>query len=48
MDQMVLETQRWLNNTYSNNPNYTAIAEDGHTGQNTFKSLIRALQIELG
>ncbi len=48
MDQMVLETQRWLNNTYSNNPNYTAIAEDGQTGQNTFKALIRALQIELG
>lgn len=50
MDQMVLKTQKWLNNTYSGIKGYVAFSEnelDGITGANTFKRLIQALQIEL-
>lgn len=47
-DEMVLKTQRYLNSTYSNNPNWVTLDEDGFTGWNTIKGLIRALQIETG
>ena len=32
MDQRVLQTQQWLNQTYGNNPNFVAVSEDGVTG----------------
>lgn len=50
MDQMVLQTQKWLNSTYSGIKGFTAFSEnelDGITGANTFKRLIQGLQIEL-
>lgn len=48
MDQMVLETQKWLNGTYGKDPRYDKVEESGHTGWNTINGLIVALQIELG
>lgn len=48
MDQRVLETQKWLNETYGSNPNFVKVDEDGVTGRGTVKGLIRGLQIELG
>lgn len=48
MDQMVLETQKWLNATYKNNTGYNIVVEDGITGWSTMYALTRALQIELG
>lgn len=48
MDERVLQTQQWLNATYSGRTGYINITEDGQTGQGTFLALIRALQIELG
>ncbi|MEI3598132.1 DUF1906 domain-containing protein [Oceanobacillus sp. SE10311] len=47
MDEMVLQTQKWLNHNYSGVPGYNDITEDGYTGQQTVRALIRALQIEL-
>ncbi|WP_164880412.1 DUF4474 domain-containing protein [Clostridium manihotivorum] len=47
MDQMVLTTQMWLNNTYSENPAYQPVKTDGITGWPTINALITALQIEL-
>ena len=41
-DQKVLETQKWLNATYE-----LGLTEDGITGNNTVKGLIKALQKEL-
>lgn len=49
MDQMVLETQKWLNSTYSGIEGFepfTGNELDGVTGRGTFKRLIEALQIE--
>lgn len=48
MDQMVLKTQQWMNETYGNDSRYTRVAEDGYTGWGTINGLIIALQIELG
>jgi len=48
MDQRVLQTQEWLNDTYTGVSGYTPITEDGATGFVTFNALIKALQIELG
>ena len=48
MDQMVLATQQWLNNTYGNDSRYNRVTEDGITGWNTIYGLRRALQIEEG
>lgn len=48
MDQMVLKTQQWLNNTYTGRTGYRPIVEDGITGWGTIYALLRALQIELG
>lgn len=48
MDQMVLKTQQWLNNTYRDRAGFGSVTEDGATGWNTIYGLIRALQIELG
>lgn len=41
-DQKVLETQQWLNETYT-----LGLTEDGQTGYNTVRGLIKALQAEL-
>lgn len=48
MDQMVLETQKWLNKNYAGKNGYKTIAEDGVTGWGTMKALVTALQIEIG
>lgn len=48
MDQKVLMTQVWLNNTYSGKTGYIHCDEDGATGNGTIASLISALQIEIG
>lgn len=48
MDEMVKKTQEYLNQTYSGNSNWVAIKEDGLTGWETIRGLIRALQIEIG
>lgn len=48
MDERVLETQVWLNNTYGDHSGYETIVEDGITGWSTMYALTRALQIELG
>lgn len=47
MDQKVLMTQKWLNNTYRDKAGYISCVEDGATGNGTVTSLIAALQIEL-
>ena len=47
-DQMVWETQQYLNATYGNNPHWEMIEENGKTGWPTIRGLIRALQIETG
>lgn len=48
-DQMVLLTQKWLNETYGGKTGYgNNISEDGITGQGTVNALLRAFQIELG
>lgn len=47
-DEMVLETQQWLNATYGSDSRFNRVAEDGLTGWGTINGLIRALQIELG
>lgn len=48
MDVMVLETQKWLNNTYGKDNRFNTVTEDGITGWETIHGLTRALQIELG
>lgn len=50
MDVMVLETQIWLNDTYTGRNGFDPFTEhelDGVTGTGTFRRLIQALQIEL-
>ena len=47
-DEMVRRVQQWLNETFSNNPDYDVIPENGNTGWTTVFALTRALQIELG
>ncbi|MBD1221518.1 DUF1906 domain-containing protein [Virgibacillus halodenitrificans] len=48
MDKMVLEVQKWLNETYAGKIGYTTIPEDGKTGNTTVNALIIGLQIEIG
>ena len=48
MDKMVLETQKWLNETYGRDSRFKKVDENGKTGWPTIYALIRALQIELG
>ena len=48
MDERVLQTQKWLNETYGNVSAFPSVDEDGITGRSTFKALIYALQIEIG
>lgn len=46
-DEMVLETQQWLNINYGSVSGYEKVKEDGQTGWPTIYALIRALQHEL-
>ncbi|MCM3352813.1 MULTISPECIES: glycoside hydrolase domain-containing protein [Bacillus] len=48
MDEMVLLTQEWLNETYKGKSGYNPIEENGKTGWETMYALTRALQLELG
>lgn len=48
LDAMVLITQEYLNNTYTGNPHWIRLDENGKTGWPTIRGLIRALQIEVG
>lgn len=48
MDQMVLITQQWLNETYGDIAGFDNPPEDGRTGWSTVTPLVEALQIELG
>ena len=47
MDSRVLQTQKWLNDTYGNVANFSKVDEDGIMGNSTFHALIYALQIEI-
>lgn len=47
-DEMVLETQQWLNKAYGNVSGFKKVTEDGKTGWTTIYALIRGLQHELG
>lgn len=52
-DQMVLQVQHWLNQTYGSNQKFknifpSGVTENGETGIEVEKALITALQIELG
>lgn len=44
-DFWVQHTQMWLNNTFGNEKNWVRLEENGLTGTNTMKGLIRAFQI---
>lgn len=48
MDQMVLKTQQWLDNTYRGRTGYVEVNETGNTGWATISALMRAMQIEFG
>lgn len=48
VDEMVLETQKWLNTTYGDVAGFGNVPESGHTGWPTVYGLIRGLQHELG
>lgn len=47
-DPPVYYAQVWLNDTYGNVPGWVTLTEDGITGQNTMKGLVRALQSSIG
>lgn len=47
-DEMVKQTQQWLNDTYRFVPGFGTVNVDGYTGWNTIYGLIRGLQWELG
>ncbi|QTN01134.1 DUF1906 domain-containing protein [Sediminibacillus dalangtanensis] len=48
MDEMVLETQHWLNDTYGGRSGFNYVYPSGQTGWETMYGLTRALQLELG
>ncbi|GAB5053079.1 glycoside hydrolase domain-containing protein [Pediococcus ethanolidurans] len=48
MDEMVKETQIWLNKTYGKVAGFGKVPENGNTGWDTVYGLTRALQHELG
>lgn len=47
MDERVLLAQKWLNQTYGNDPNFTLLEENGQTGTLVFQALTKGWQIEL-
>ena len=48
IDEMVLLTQKWLNQEYGNVSGFGSVTENGKTGWNVIYGLTRALQHELG
>ena len=48
VDQRVLDAQKWLNANYTGKKGYTAITENGFTGNIVMEALVTALQIDLG
>lgn len=44
VDEMVLQTQQWLNRNYGNDARFNRVAENGQTGWPTIYALTRALQ----
>jgi len=46
-DQLVLDTQQWLNTTYGDVDGFGSVPENGLTGWDTIYGLTRALQVEL-
>lgn len=47
-DQLVLETQKWLNKTYGSVKGFEKVPENGKTGWKTIYGLREGLQHELG
>ena len=47
-DQLVLDTQQWLNSTYGDVDGFGSVPENGLTGWDTIYGLTRGLQHELG
>ena len=45
VDQMVLQTQQWLNKTYGNDSRFKKVNPEARTGWHTIYALTRALQI---
>ncbi len=48
IDQMLLKSQEWLNDTYHGTTGFVEVPEDGTSRRSTVNGCIRALQIELG
>lgn len=48
VDQMLLKSQKWLNDNYSSKSDFGSVPEDGVSRRSTVNGCIRALQIELG
>ncbi len=48
IDNFILHTQQWLNETYGNDSRFQIVEENGKVGWPTIRALTRALQIELG
>lgn len=48
MDEMVLEVQKWVNETYRDYTGYDVTEENGETGWSTIYALTKGLQAELG
>ncbi|WP_193065140.1 glycoside hydrolase domain-containing protein [Oceanobacillus oncorhynchi] len=48
MDEMVLNVQKWVNQTYEGRSGFKPAREDGRPAWSTVYALTRALQIELG
>ncbi len=48
VDQMVQQSQQWLNATYRDVAGYRPVEENGRTGWSTMYAITRALQHELG
>lgn len=48
IDQMLLKSQEWLNDTYGDKVGFGSVVEDGISRRSTVNACIRALQIELG
>lgn len=48
IDNMLLLSQQWLNQTYSSKPGFGSVIEDGISRRDAVNGCIRAMQIELG
>ena len=45
MDSRVLQTQKWLNDTYGNVANFPKVDEDGITGNSTLNCIKRTKDV---